>query len=155
MVKKVIQSDEIKRDEIMQLTGALYSKVCAVSVNNQYGFPLKKRIVNRGIVFDREKVLAWIAKNDLKTMVLKHRIPYKKTQNKRLSFNKMAFDFLLIKPIKQKKERIIPDSAIVKKYKKIKHKVVHLQDVHEHAEIRHTDSFAQIHDANHRMDTNV
>jgi predicted DNA-binding transcriptional regulator AlpA len=153
--KQFMTNDEIGRDEIQQLTGATKSKVFAISKNTQYGFPKRKRLVNRCVVFDRNEVIEWISKNDLKTMVLKNR-PYVKKSAKRKSFNKLEFDFLIreqIRPLNKIKKPAM--HSLFNKYKPIKHKVVNLNDIHEQSDIRQIDNFAHVHDCNHKMSYNV
>jgi predicted DNA-binding transcriptional regulator AlpA len=149
--KKEIQPDEIERNEIQELTGASRSKVFMVSKNISYGFPKRKRFLNRSIVFDREEVLKWISENDLKTMRLSNR-PYVKKSAKRKTFNKMALEFLIQKTSKPFKERKVAVHSLFNKYKPIKKISIKLDDIHEQAEIRHINGFSQIHDFNHRMD---
>jgi len=141
---------EIGREEIQQLTGASRGKVHQVSKNTQYGFPARKRLVNRCVVFDREEVLDWIAKNDLKNMVLRNR-QNKKKKIAKVSFNEMAFNFLQTMPIKNDIKQPAGSRALVNKYKPVKRKVVELNDVHETTQLRKIDSFSAIHDFNHRI----
>lgn len=71
-------------------------------------------------------------------------------ENQRLAeFNKLVVTFNIQN--RNIKKRKIAMHSLHNKYKPIERKVVALNDVHEHAEIRDIDSFAQIHDSNHRI----
>lgn len=149
--RSVMRPDEIGREEIQQITGASKARIQFFSCNNDYGFPARKRLVNRRVVFDRKLVLEWLSKNDPNKIIIKGKSSYKKTRAKKKSFNDMAVNFLITGLKKEPKK--INEKALANKYKPIKHKVVHVKEVHEQTELRKIDCFAQIHDFNHRVVT--
>lgn len=82
---------EITREEIAKLAGTSHSKVLFATYTEKWRFPKPVRQGPLGkILYDRKAVQAWLAKNDLKTIVFteEERRPMKKQKPQRESIDR-------------------------------------------------------------------
>lgn len=91
--KTFMLPSEIDRAEIMQITGASKAKINYITRMQQYGFPVRSRLVNRCAVYDRVAVMGWLAKNDVSKIKI---ITYKARKERPIDmdFNAMARAFI-------------------------------------------------------------